>query len=264
MEQMLKDKVAIITGSGRGIGKAIAELYVSEGAKVTVNDIDADVCNQTSAEINKKFPGKAIGCVADVTNKEQVQAMVNETIEKHGDIDILINCAGLTRDALIHKMDDKLLRLIIDINLKGTFLCTQAVLPNMLKDERDRQFKKIVNFASTTGVSGNVGQANYAIAKGGIIAFTKATAREYALNRINVNCVAPGFTETRMTQEKKPGEKMGIPKAIRDIAIGAIPLSRDGRGGLPLDVAKLCLFFSSTLSDWITGQLLLCDGGAFI
>ncbi len=261
---MLKGKVAIITGSGRGIGKAIAHLFVEEGAKVTVNDIDADVCNQTAAEINEKYPNTALSCVADVTNKEQVQKMVDDTITQHGDIDILINCAGLIRDALIHKMDDKLLRLIIDINLKGTFLCTQAVLSNMLKDERDRQFKKIVNFASTTGVSGNVGQANYAIAKGGIIAFTKATAREYSLNRICVNAIAPGFTETRMTQEKKPGDKLGIPKAIRDIAIGAIPFSRDGRGGLPEDVAKLCLFFSSSLSDWITGQLLLCDGGAFI
>ncbi len=264
MVDMLKGKVAIITGSGRGIGKAIAELYVEEGAKVTVNDIDADVCNQTAASINEKHPGTAIACVADVTNKEQVQKMVDETIAQHGDIDILINCAGLTRDALIHKMDDKLLRLIIDINLKGTFLCTQAVLPNMLKQERDRQFKKIVNFASTTGVSGNVGQANYAIAKGGIIAFTKATAKEYSLNRVCANAIAPGFTETRMTQVKKPGEKMGIPKAIRDIAIGAIPFSRDGRGGLPIDVAKLCLFFSSTLSDWISGQLLICDGAAFI
>ena len=264
MVDMLKGKVAIITGSGRGIGKSVAQLYVEEGAKVAVNDIDADVCNQTAAEINEKYPGTAIACVADVTNKEQVQKMVEDTIAKFGDIDILINCAGLTRDALVHKMDDKLLRLIIDINLKGTFLCTQAVLPNMLKDERDRQFKKIVNFASTTGVSGNVGQANYAMAKGGIIAFTKSTAREYSLNRICINAIAPGFTETRMTQEKKPGETMGIPKAIRGIAIGAIPFSRDGRGGLAIDVAKLCLFFSSTLSDWITGQLLLCDGGAFI
>jgi len=264
MVDMLKDKVAIITGSGRGIGKSIAELYVQEGAKVAVNDIDADVCKETAAEINSKYPDSAIACVADVTNKEQVEKMVADTIAKFGDIDILINCAGLTRDALIHKMDDKLMRLIIDINLKGTFICTQAVLPNMLKDERDRQFKKIVNFASTTGVSGNLGQANYGIAKAGIIAFTKAIAKEYALNRVNVNCVAPGFTETRMTQEKKPGEKMGIPKAIRGIAIGAIPFSRDGRGGLPIDVAKLCLFFSSTLSDWISGQLLICDGAAFI
>jgi len=264
MVDMLKNKVAIITGSGRGIGQAIAELFVEEGAKVTVNDIDTDVCKQTAAELNAKFPGRAIACVADVTKKDHVQKMVDDTIAKFKDIDILINCAGLTRDALIHKMDDKLLRMIIDINLKGTILCTQAVLPNMLNDERDRQFKKIVNFASTTGVSGNVGQANYAIAKAGIIAFTKATAREYALNRINVNCVAPGFTETRMTQEKKPGDALGIPKAIRDIAIGAIPFSRDGRGGLPLDVAKICLFFSSNLSDWITGQLLVCDGAAFI
>ncbi|MBN2155976.1 MAG: 3-oxoacyl-ACP reductase FabG [Candidatus Lokiarchaeota archaeon] len=264
MENLLKGKIAIITGSGRGIGKAIAELFVEQGAKVTVNDIDTDVCNQTAAEINEKYPNCAISCVADVTNKEQVQKMVDDTIAKFGDIDILVNNAGLTRDALIHKMDDKLMRLIIDINLKGTILCTQAVLPNMLKEERDYQFKKIVNFASTTGVSGNIGQTNYAVAKGGVIGFTKACAREYSLNRICVNSVAPSFIETRMTQEKKPGDKLGIPKAMRDLIINGIPFARDGRGGLPLDVAKLCLFFSSTLSDWITGQLLTCDGGTHI
>ncbi|MHA1820363.1 MAG: SDR family NAD(P)-dependent oxidoreductase [Promethearchaeota archaeon] len=264
MVDLLKDKVAIITGSGRGIGRAVAELFVSEGAKVTINDIDADVCEQTAKEINEKNPGAAIACVADVTNWEQVQKMVDDTKEKFGKIDILINCAGLTRDALIHKMTDKERDLIIDINLKGTIVCTKAVLPEFLKEERNDEFKKIVNFASSTGVSGNFGQANYAIAKAGIIGFTKACARELALNRVCVNCIAPGFTETRMTQEKKPGDKLGMPKALRQIAIQAIPFSRGGKGGLPRDVARLCLFFSSYLSDWITGQLLLSDGGQFI
>jgi len=264
MVGLLKGKVAIVTGSGRGIGKGIAEFFVEEGAKVTVNDIDSDVCNQAAAEINKKHPNSAIACVADVTKKEQVQKMVDETIAKFGDIDILINNAGLTRDALIHKMDDKLMRLIIDINLKGTILCTQAVLPNMLKEERNNQFKKIVNFASSTGVSGNIGQTNYAIAKAGIIAFSKSTAREYSLNRICVNTIAPSFIESRMTLEKKPGDELGVPKALRDLIIAGTPFSRDGKGGVPMDVAKLCLFFCSNLSDWITGQLLTCDGGTHI
>lgn len=264
MVDLLKDKVAIITGSGRGIGKEVANLFVEEGAKVTINDIDKDVCDETAKEINNKKPNTAISCVADVTNMEQAKKMVADAVSAFGKVDILINCAGLTRDALIHKMSDKELNLIVDVNFKGTFVCTQAVLPEFLKEERNDEFKKIVNFASTTGVSGNFGQANYGIAKGGIIGLTKATAREYSLNRVCVNCIAPGFTETRMTQEKKPGDKLGMPAALRQIAISAIPFSRGGRGGLPRDVARLCLFFSCNLSDWITGQLLISDGGQFI
>jgi 3-oxoacyl-[acyl-carrier protein] reductase len=262
---LLDGKVAIITGSGRGIGKGIANMFVGEGAKVCINDIDADVCKETASAIGDS----AIACPADVTNVEQVTKMVADTVAKFGKVDILINCAGITRDALIHKMDDKLLRFIIDVNLKGTHVCTQAVLPEFLKDGRNDDFKKIVNFASTTGVSGNVGQANYAIAKAGIIGYTKSVAREYALNRVNCNVVAPGFVETRMTQIKKPGDKMGIPAAIRSVAIGAIPFSRNDaegnpRGGLPEHVAAVVMFFSSKLADWITGQLLTIDGGGFI
>lgn len=265
MTGLLDGKVAIITGSGRGIGKGIAETFVAQGAKVCINDIDPEPCNATAAEIGDN----AIACPADVTNKEQVDKMVADTIAKFGKIDILVNCAGITRDALIHKMDDKLLRFIIDVNLKGTHVCTQAVMAEFVKDDRNDEFKKIVNFASTTGVSGNVGQANYAIAKAGIIGYTKSVAREYSLNRINCNVVAPGFVETRMTQIKKPGDKMGIPAAIRGVAIGAIPFSREDaegnpRGGLPKHVADVVLFFSSEQSDWITGQLLTIDGGAFI
>lgn len=262
---LLEGKVAIITGSGRGIGKGIAQMFVKEGAKVTINDIDKDVCEATAAEIGES----ALACPADVTNKEQVGKMVADTVAKFGKVDILINCAGITRDALIHKMDDKLLRFIIDVNLKGTHVCTQAVLPEFLKDGRNDDFKKIVNFASTTGVSGNIGQANYAIAKAGVIGYTKSVAREYAMYRVNCNAVAPGFVETRMTQEKKPGDKMGIPKAIRDLAISAIPFARKdaegiSRGGLPEHVAKVVLFFASGMGDWISGQLLTVDGATFI
>lgn len=265
MVDLLKDKVCIITGSGRGIGKDIAELFVEEGALVGINDIDADVCEQTSKELNAKA-GKtvAVSCVADVTNAAQVKKMVEDVIAKFGNIHVLINCAGLTRDALVQKMSDKEFKLIVDINLKGTILCSQAVMPYFLKEDRNDEFKKIVNFASTTGVSGNFGQLNYSFAKGGVIGFTKALAREVASNRICVNVVAPGFTETRMTQEKKPGDTLGMPKALRDIAIQGIPFARNGRGGLPRDVARICLFFSSYLSDWVTGQLLLSDGAQYI
>jgi len=259
---LLDGKVAIITGSGRGIGKRIAEVFVREGAKVTVNDIDKVPCEETKNELG----ANAIACVCDVTKEDQVKKMVDDTIAAFGKIDILVNCAGLTRDALIHKMSDKMMDLIIDINLKGTHLCSKAVLEKWLSEGgKDKyEFKKIVNFASTTGVSGNLGQANYGIAKGAIIGYTKSLARECSLERINVNVVAPGFIETRMTQEKKPGDPMGIPKAVRDVAIGAIPFSRDGQGGQPDHVADVVLFLSSKLSDWVTGQLLTIDGGAFI
>ncbi|MHA1733171.1 MAG: SDR family NAD(P)-dependent oxidoreductase [Promethearchaeota archaeon] len=257
---LLDGKVAIITGSGRGIGKGIAKRFVSEGAKVLINDIDQAPCDETVAEI-KAMGGEAVGAVADVTNEEQVNAMVKKCVDTFGTVDILVNNAGITRDAMVHKMDDKLLRFIINVNLKGTHTCTKAVIPVMTAEEKKDQFKKIVNFASTTGVSGNVGQTNYAIAKAGIIGYTKACARELSLKRVNVNCVAPGFIETRLTAAKKAGDKLGIPEAIRNVAISAIPF---GRAGQPSDVANVVLFFCSPLADWITGQLLTIDGGAFI
>jgi 3-oxoacyl-[acyl-carrier protein] reductase len=260
---LLDGKVAIITGSARGIGKGIAEKFVAEGCAVTINDIDAAPCTETENELKAKG-AKVISCVADVTNEEQVNKMVADTIAAFGKIDILVNCAGVTADAMINKMTDKQYRFVVDVNLKGTIVCTKAVAPEFLKEERKDQFKKIVNFASTTGVSGNVGQTNYAMAKGAIIAYTKACAREMAADRVCVNTVAPGFIETRMTQEKKPGEKMGIPKAIRDLAIQAIPFSRNGQGGLPEHVANVILFYCSSMGDWITGQLLTIDGGGFI
>ncbi len=257
---LLDGKVAIITGSGRGIGQGIAMRFVKEGAKVVINDIDAAPCNET-VEMIKKAGGQAIGCVADVTKADQVKKMVDDCVKAFGGVDILVNNAGLTRDAMIHNMDDKLLRLIININLKGTHMCTQAVLPYLRDDKKKEQFKKIVNFASTTGVSGNVGQANYAIAKGGIIAYSKSCAREFSLDRINVNTVAPGFTETRMTAVKKAGDALGIPEGIRNVAIAAIPF---GRAGQPEDIANVVLFFCSPLGDWVTGQLLTVDGGSFL
>ena len=260
---LLDGKVAVITGSGRGIGAEIAKIFAKEGAKLCINNIDDAPCQETLAQI-QEMGGEAIAVVADVTNEEQVASMMQQTADAFGTIDILVNNAGLTRDAMIHKMDDKNLRLIINVNLKGTHVCTKAVMPYFVKEERKDEFKKIINFASTTGVSGNIGQANYAIAKGGIIAYTKSAAREFSLDRVNVNAIAPGFTETRMTQEKKPGETMGMPKAMRDIAISAIPFSREGKGGQPYHIGHVALFLSSYLSDWLTGQTFVVDGGQMI
>jgi NAD(P)-dependent dehydrogenase (short-subunit alcohol dehydrogenase family) len=256
---LLDDKVAIITGSGRGIGKAIAELFAKEGAAVTVSDIDGDVCQETAQElIDAGY--KAIGCKADVTNLEEVQQMVDDTVAAFGTVDILINNAGITKDAMIHKMDDKLWNFIVDINLFGTINCSKAVIPIMIAKKSGH----IVNTASTTGLSGNVGQANYAAAKGGVIGFTKALARELSLSRINVNCYCPGFIETRLTAVKQEGgdrSALGIPKGIRDTAIASIPF---GRPGEPEDVAKAALFFASSLSDFVTGECICICGGQII
>lgn len=260
MKDLLKDKVAIITGSGRGIGKGIALYFVEQGCKVTINDIDPVPCKETVEEI-KANGGEAIACPADVTNAEQVQKMVADTIEAFGKIDILVNNAGTSRDAMIHKMSDREMNFIIDVNLKGTHVCSQALIPHFTDESRDLDFKKIINFSSVTGVSGNIGQGNYAIAKAGIIAYTKAMSRELAKNRVCVNALAPGFVETRMTQEKKPGMKLGIPKGIRDASINSIPFARNNRAALPRDMAKIVAFLSSELSDWITGQVFIGDGG---
>ena len=263
MKEALQGKVAIITGSGRGIGKAVALTFVKQGAKVTINDIDPNPCEETVKEI-QDMGGEALSCPCDVTNKEQVEKMVADTLEKFGKIDILINNAGVTRDAMIHKMTDQQMKFVIDVNLKGTHVCSQAVIPHFLEPERHDDFKKIVNFTSVTGASGNVGQSNYAIAKGGIIAYTKSLARELGRDRVCVNAIAPGFVETRMTQEKKPGMKLGIPLALRKIMINSIPFARNETAAQPEDMADIVIFLASKLSDWVSGQIIIGDGASVI
>ena len=254
MKDMLKGKVAIITGSGRGIGKGIAKLFVEQGCKVAINDIDPNPCKETVEEI-KAMGGEAIACPADVTNVEQVNKMVADTIAAFGKIDILINNAGTSRDAMIQKMDDRLLRFIIDVNMKGTHVCTQAVLPEFLKDERNNEFKKIVNFSSTTGVSGNVGQANYAIAKGGLIAYTKSCAREFSLNRVCVNAIAPGRILTPLVYSSRTEEQV---KEFMEVGVKASVL---GRLGVTEDIAHLALFLASDDSSFITAEIVASNGG---
>nr|MDO8108872.1 SDR family NAD(P)-dependent oxidoreductase [Candidatus Sigynarchaeota archaeon] len=257
--KLLEGKVAIITGSGRGIGKAMAELFASEGAAITVNDIDADVCKATAEEL-KKNGFKAIACKADVTKDEDVKKMVEDTVKAFGTVDILVNNAGITKDAMIHKMDDKLFNFILDVNLLGTIMCSKYVIPIM----KEKQYGKIVNTASVTGLMGNIGQTNYAAAKGGVIGFTKGLARELGLSKICVNCYGPGFIETRLTAVKADGgdrSALGMPKGIHDTAIAAIPF---GRAGQPEDVARVALFFSSFLSDYITGEVISVSGGQLV
>ncbi len=257
--KLLENKVAIITGSGRGIGKAMAELFVQEGAAVTVNDVDADVCKATADELTAKGY-KVIACKADITNDDEVKKMVDDTVKAFGTVDILVNNAGYTKDAMIHKMDDKLWNFVLNVNLLGTILCCKHVIPIM----KEKQYGKIVNTSSVTGMVGNVGQTNYAAAKGGVIGFTKGLARELGLSKISVNCYGPGFIETRMTAVKQEGgdrSGFGMPKGVHDSAIAATPF---GRAGRPEDVARVALFFSSPLSDFVTGEVISVSGGQLI
>jgi 3-oxoacyl-[acyl-carrier protein] reductase len=266
---LVDGKVALITGSSTGIGRSIAEVFLQHGAKVVINSRHKDACRDVANELNNGCTDdfEAFPCACDVTDQAAVQKMVDDTIDCFGKIDILINNAGTSRDSLIHKMSDGLLRKIIDLAIKGTYNTTKAIVPHFLDQSYHHkdEFKKIINFASTTGVTGNVGQTNYAMAKGGVIAYTKACARELCLDRINVNAVAPGFTHTRMTDLKTdPKAELGLPMGVRNTALSATPFVRNGRAGEPHHNAWVVLFLGSYLSDWITGQCIVIDGGLYI
>lgn len=259
----LDDKVAIITGSGRGIGQAMALLFAQEGAKVVVNDIDEDVALKVKEEIEKQG-GKAAVCVASVVNPKEAEKIVKTAIDSFGKLDILVNNAGTTRDAVIHKTTDEQWDLILNLCLRGPFNMIRAAAPYMrepAKKEKEKQIvyhRKIVNLSSIAGISGNAGQANYASAKSGVIGLTKTIAREWGRFNINCNCVAPGYVDTRLTQPKKEGSSFGLPEGTAEMAKMMIPLERIGQ---PEDIAKACLFLCSNDSDWITGQVLNVNGG---
>lgn len=244
----LKDKVAIITGSAQGIGYATAELFVSEGARVAIVDVDAAKC-ESSAKTLDAGKGLAFGTACDVTKPEQCEAVVKTTLEKWGKIDILVNNAGITRDNLMMRMSEADWDLVLDVNLKGAFNFTKACIKPMMK----ARYGKIVNIASIVGQEGNAGQANYAASKGGLIAMTKSIAREFASRNINANAVAPGFIKTRMTD--------AIPEEMKKKLLEKILL---GRMGDPLDIARAVLFLSSDESAYITGHVLNVNGGGYM
>jgi 3-oxoacyl-[acyl-carrier protein] reductase len=243
---MLADQVAIVTGSGRGIGRAIAESLMKEGAKVVISDINEELCNQTTKEL-ESAGGQAMGIACNVTNGESVGKMVEAVVAKWGRIDILVNNAGITRDALFMRMTEDQWQAVIDTNLTSAFKVTQPVLKVMSKQRSGR----IVNIASTTGVHGNFGQVNYAAAKAGLIGFTKTVALEYASRNITSNAVAPGFIDTAMTQAL--GEEI-ISKILEKI-----PLKRMGT---PDDIAKAVLFFAGP-GAYVTGQVMEVNGGLY-
>ncbi|PIQ46607.1 MAG: 3-oxoacyl-ACP reductase [Deltaproteobacteria bacterium CG12_big_fil_rev_8_21_14_0_65_43_10] len=269
---LLEGKVAIITGSGRGIGKAIATLFAKEGASVVINDLDPEPAEETAKEI-RKMGVKAVACAGSVTDKAFPERLMNTTIKELGKLDILVNCAGYTWDSVIQKMTDEQWYAMVDVHATAPFRIIRAATPYMREaakkelKEGKRIHRKIVNITSVAGVYGNAGQVNYSAAKAALIGITKTMAKEWGAFNINVNVVAYGVIDTRLTGEKelvskiKVGDKevdVGIPKASRDFMTSMIPLKRTGT---PEEAAGPVLFLASPLSDYITGELLICSGG---
>ncbi len=242
--QYLKDKVAVVTGASRGIGKAAALALASQGAKVVVNFARSNEAAEATVKEIMDIGGEAIALQADVSQSEQVDHLFKTTLDKFGRIDVLVNNAGITKDTLLLRMKLEQWQAVIDLNLTGVFLCTKAVSKTMLKQRSGR----IINIASVAGQMGNPGQANYSAAKAGVIGFTKTVAKELANRGITVNAVAPGFIETDMTNDLKSDE-----------IIKFIPL---GRYGKPEEVAGTIRFLASDpAAAYITGQVFNVDGG---
>jgi len=242
---VLKDKVSVITGGARGIGRAIALAFAKEGSNIAICDINPELL----AEVQKEIAASGREVIAekvDVTKLDKVQKFVQKALDKFGKIDILINNAGITRDGLLVRMNETDWEAVLNVNLKGMFNCTKAVARPMMK----KRGGKIINMASIIGIVGNAGQANYAASKGGAIAFTKSIAKELASRNINVNAIAPGFIETNMTDT--------LSNEIKETIKKQIPL---GKWGNVQDVANLALFLVSDASAYITGQVVQVDGG---
>jgi len=240
----LTGKVALVTGSGRGIGKAIAQKLSSYGAIVVINDV-SDTAQATVEEI--KATGKeSLFIKGNVSSSADVNSMMEKVVDAFGRIDILVNNAGITRDQLTLRMTDEEWEAVIDINLKGVFYCTRAVLKYMIK----QRWGRIINISSISGIAGNPGQVNYCAAKAGIIGLTRTVAKEMASRHITVNVIAPGFIETEMTQK--------IPEKLKEDFNKRIPA---GYFGDPNDIAETVAFFASDVTRYITGQVLCVDGG---
>ena len=242
---ILKDRVALITGGARGIGRDMALLFAQEGSDIAICDVNQEALDATRKEI-EALGRRAEGFVVDVTNLAQVEDMINKVLDKFQKIDILVNNAGITRDSLIVRMSEKDFDSVIAVNLKGTFNCTKSVSKVMMK----QRYGKIISIASIIGIMGNAGQVNYAASKAGIIGLTKSVAKELASRNVNVNAIAPGFIETDMTAK--------LADDVKSQMLTLIPLNRFGKA---IDVAKVALFLASDTSSYITGQVIQVDGG---
>lgn len=244
----LAGKVALVTGAAQGIGKAVALLLARNGADIVVSDINLEKAEETAKEV-QTLGRKALAIKVDVAKLDDVEKMVGAILARFGQVDILVNNAGIARDKLILRMTEEDWDAVLNINLKGTFNCTKAVVRNMSKQRSG----KIVNIASVVGEMGNAGQGNYAASKAGVIGFTKTIAREFAQRGINVNAIAPGYIETPMTD--------ALPDKAKEELKRLIPMDRLGK---PEDVAEAVLFLVSEASSYITGQVLNVNGGIYM
>jgi 3-oxoacyl-[acyl-carrier protein] reductase len=244
--QPFKERVAIITGGSRGIGRAIAELLALRGADLAIADYQFDLAKNTASEISKQSGQKVIAVEVDVSSFDMTQEMAKKVVDEFGKIDILINNAGITRDDLLMRMKESDWDDVININLKGAWNCSKAVLRPMMK----KRYGRIVNISSVSGQAGQAGQTNYSASKAGLIGLTKAMAREVASRGIAVNAVAPGFIPTALTND--------LPNELKDYILGGTPM---GRMGTPEEIAFAVAFLASDEASYITGQVLGVDGG---
>jgi 3-oxoacyl-[acyl-carrier protein] reductase len=273
--RLVEGRVAVITGSGRGIGRATAELFAAHGARVVVNDLEEEVAEETASAI-RKHGGEAIAVAGSITDPAFPDRLLRATIERLGTLDVIVNNAGYTHDGVIHKMSDQQWQAMIDVHLTGPFRLLRAASAywrDWAKAEAEagkRVMRKVVNVSSTSGVAGNAGQVNYSAGKMGIVGVTKTLAREWGRLNINVNAVAYGFIETRLTAAKDRAHKeeidgqlveIGIPEEMRQRARATVPL---GRAGTPEEAAGPVLFLASPLADYVTGHVLLVTGGSYM
>ena len=272
MEKMLRDRVAIITGSGRGIGKAAALLFGREGARVVVSDLDPEPAEETASEI-RAAGGEAIVVAGDVTGPAFAGEIVKKAVDTWGGLHILVNNAGYTWDAVVHKMTDEQWDAMPAVHLTAPFRLVRAAAPyfrdaaKQEKLEGKAMNRKIINVSSTSGTRGNAGQANYSSGKAGIVGMTRTLAKEWGAFNVQANAVAYGWVDTRLTQEKEAGQTIerdgkpvavGIPAAMRGAMQMMIPM---GRAGTPEEAAGPLLFLASPLSDYVSGQCLEITGG---